>query len=68
MVQFGIHPRVMFLLFPLSGDMEHGMRKGIILVDVLECRSSRGLGRVSLLGPVNSLGTSESLRTWLISY
>lgn len=43
MVQFGINPRVMFVLFPFSGDMEHGMRNRIILKDVLKKSiSSRG--------------------------
>ena len=38
MVQLGINPRVMFVLFPFSGDKERGMRNGIILEDVLEKR------------------------------
>lgn len=43
MVQFGSNPRVMFVLFPFSGDMEHGMRNRIILKDVLKKSiSSRG--------------------------
>lgn len=69
MVQFGIHPRVMFELFPFSGDVEHGIRNRIILEDVLEkSRSSRGTVKISLLKPMNGTVVPGSLGTCLMSY
>lgn len=70
MVQFGINPRVIFVLFPFSGDMEHGMRNGIYLGRCPRRKIGHlgGCWRVSLLGPMNGTVVSGNLGTWLTNY